>query len=403
MHMKKILIIEDDQILANIYRNKLAVEHYQVEVANNGESGLAVMRSFKPDMILLDLLLPQMPGVDVIKHVRSEKDFAGLPVVVLSNTYLTNLIQDAWKAGASKCLSKASCTPKEIVDIARQTIGVADNGAGPVQAALAGAASNGKAHSIAADAKADAEFQAELRRAFVDSLPATLNTLRGALMNLSRAPDDVQRLKLIYELHRRVHALAGNAGISGLFLIAQMASALEALLKELYEKPKNINASTMRTVAAGVDFLGFLFQKGIEPDKQEISHANILVVDDEPISQRAIVYALEKAQLTSVGVDNPAHALALIADTSFDLVFLDVDMPEMNGFELCSKIRQTPHHQKTPVLFVTALSDFDSRTNSTMAGGSDFIGKPFLFIELTVKALIHVLRGKLTPKTAKTT
>ncbi len=393
--MKKILIIEDDQILANIYRNKLAVEHYQVEVAHNGESGLALMRSFLPDMILLDLLLPQMPGIDVIKHVRSEKDFASLPVVVLSNTYLTNLIQDAWKAGASKCLSKASCTPREIVDIARQTIGAADNGA-----ALAAAATNGKVHHIASNAQADAEFQAELRKAFTNSLPATLNTLRGALVNLSRAPDDVQRLKLIYELHRRVHALSGNAGISGLFLIAQMASALEALLKELYEKPKSINASTMRTVAAGVDFLGFLFQRGIDPGKQEISHANILVVDDEPISRRAIVYALEKAQLTSTGVDNATHALGLIADTLFDLVFLDVDMPEMNGFELCSKVRQMPHHQKTPVLFVTGLSDFESRTNSTMAGGSDFIAKPFLFIELTVKALMHVQRGRLTSKMA---
>ena len=398
--MKKILIIEDDQILANIYRNKLAVEHYQVEVANSGEGGLAIMRSFKPDMILLDLLLPQMPGVDVIRQVRSEKDFAGLPIVVLSNTYLTNLIQDAWKAGASKCLSKASCTPKEIVDIARQTIGVAEPASAPVQAALAGAASNGKAHVIASDVKADAEFQAELRQAFVESLPATLNTLRGALVNLSRAPDDVQRLKLIYELHRRVHALSGNAGIAGLFLIAQMASALEALLKELYEKPKSVNASTLRTVAAAVDFLGFLFQRAVAPENQEISQANILVVDDEPISRRAIVYSLEKAQLTSTGVENPNHALELLADGFFDLIFLDIDMPEMNGFELCSKIRRMPQHQKTPVLFVTALSDFDSRTNSTMAGGNDFIAKPFLFIELTVKSLMHVLRGKLTPRMA---
>ena len=68
----------------------------------------------------------------------------------------------------------------------------------------------------------------------------------------------------------------------------------------------------------------------------------------------------------------------------------------MNGFELCTKIRALPQHKKTPVVFVTSLTDFDSRTNSTMAGGNDFIGKPFLFIELTVTSLIHVLRKKLT-------
>jgi DNA-binding response OmpR family regulator len=396
--MKKILIIEDDQILGNIYRNKLQVEHYQVEVASNGESGLALMRSFKPNMILLDLVLPQMSGIDVIKHIRSETDFAGVPIVVLSNTYLTNLIQDAWKAGATKCLSKASCSPKDIVDIARQTTNpgnVAPGGPPPGEAKAPA-----KAPIISADPQADKEFQEDLRKQFVESLPATLTTLRAALLNLSRAADEVLRLKQIYELHRRVHALSGNAGIAGLFLIAQMGAALEALLKELYEKPKSINASTLRTVAAAVDFLGYLFQNALSPEKQDVGGANILVVDDEPISRRAIIYALEKAQLPSTGVDDPSQALNLLTDGYFDLVFLDVDMPVMNGFELCSKLRQMPQHKKTPVLFVTALSDFDSRTSSTMAGGNDFIAKLFLFIELTVKALIHVLRGKMTGKPA---
>jgi CheY-like chemotaxis protein len=366
-----------------------------VESATTGESGLALMRTFQPSMILLDLLLPQLSGVDVIKHIRSENDFAKLPVVVLSNTYLTNLIQDAWKAGATKCLSKATCSPKDILEVVRSTVGPNDGvPGGPPAAAPV------RATTIAASMKADADFQEDLRKSFIESLPATLNTLRAGLQAMSRTPDEVNRLKQIYELHRRIHALAGNAGIASLFLIAQMSAALEALLKELYEKPKSINASTLRTVAAAVDFLGYLFQNGTAIDKQEIPSASILVVDDEAISRRAIVYALEKAQLPSTGVDNPAEALKLLTGGNFDLIFLDVDMPEMNGFELCAKIRKMPQYKKTPVLFVTALSDFDSRTNSTMAGGNDFIAKPFLFIELTVKALMHVLRGKLVPKTS---
>ena len=66
--MKKILIIEDDQIIANIYRNKLAVEGYQAEMALDGESGLKSMRTFQPDVIVLDLMLPKMSGVDFIIH-----------------------------------------------------------------------------------------------------------------------------------------------------------------------------------------------------------------------------------------------------------------------------------------------------------------------------------------------
>jgi CheY-like chemotaxis protein len=177
-----------------------------------------------------------------------------------------------------------------------------------------------------------------------------------------------------------------------------MSDAVEALLKELYEKPKGINSSTLRTVAAGVDFLGFLFGGAPSaPEIQEIPASNILVVDDEPISRRAITYALEKAHLQSTSVEDPNVAFKLLEEKNYDLVFLDVDMPGMNGFELCSKLRGLPHHKKTPVVFVTALSDFDSRTSSMMAGGNDFIAKPFLFIELTVKALIYVLRAKLQP------
>jgi CheY-like chemotaxis protein len=246
----------------------------------------------------------------------------------------------------------------------------------------------------------DAEFQADLRETFIENLPATLYALRLTLQGLIKADSEVTQLRQIYDLYRRVHALNGNAGLAGLAHIARMASAFEALLKEIYEKPKNINPSSIRTVASAVDFLGFLFDRCKLPEKPDVAVSKILVVDDEAISRRAIIYALEKAQLKSVNVEEAEKALELLASDNFDLVFLDVDMPGMTGFELCAKLRSLPHHKKTPVVFVTAMNDFENRTNSMMAGGNDFIGKPFLFIELTVKALIYVMRAQYQPKTS---
>ena len=393
--MKKILIIEDDQIVANVYRNKLAVEGYKVEVAVDGESGLRVMRTFQPNAIILDLMLPGISGVDVIKEIRSEPDFAKIPIIVFSNTYLTNIIQDAWRAGANKCLSKSSCTPKDVIEVVRHTIG--DSGAMP-QSRPSTFEAAPAAKSSAQVADNDAKFQDDLRKTFVDNLPATLLALRAGMQTLIKADTDVVRLKQVYELYRQVHTLNGNSGIAGLALVAHMSSAVEALLKEIYEKPKNLNPSTTRTIASAVDFLGLLFEKGTHPERQEIPVSKILVVDDEAISRRAIVYALEKAKLKSVNVDDPLQALQLVTENEFDLIFLDVDMPGMTGYELCAKLRALPQHKKTPVVFVTSLNDFENRTNSTMAGGNDFIGKPFLFIELTVKALIHILKAKLQPR-----
>ncbi len=389
--MKKVLIIEDDQIIANVYRNKFAVEGYQTEAVFDGESGLKTMRTFQPDVMLLDLVLPKMSGVDFIKQVRSETDFARVPIIVFSNTYLTNLIQEAWKAGANKCLSKTNCSPKDILDVVRQTIG--DSGAMP----QASPVPTPTAKPNFTDTEGDTKFLSELRKTFIESQPAILATLRAGLQSLIKANNETAQLKDIHELYRRTHALAGNAGLAGFPHVAQMSSAVEALLKELYEKPKSINTSTLRTVAAAVDFLGYLFERGKQPTSADLPAVNIMVVDDEPISQRAVVYALEKAQLPSTSTADPNAALNLLTEKHFDLVFLDVDMPGMTGFELCTKLRTIPQYKKTPVVFVTALSDFDSRTSSMMAGGNDFIAKPFLFIELTVKALIHVLRAKLQP------
>ncbi len=393
--MKKILIVEDDQIVANIYRNKFAVEGYQVEIAADGQSGYDLCRNFKPDAVLLDLMLPKVSGVDLMKKIRAEPDFEQIPIIVFSNTYLTNLVQEAWKAGATKCLSKANCTPKQVLELVRATL-ASDSKAPAANAAESAGAPSGSPrateHKSSAD---DVEFQAQLRKAFIDGLPGNLAVLRTLLQGLIKADSQMARVKQIHDMYRRIHALTGNAGLSGMIQIAQVADALEALLKELYEKPNNINASTLRTVASCIDFLALLFEHGAFAEVADNQTANILVVDDEAISRRAVTYALEKAKLKSMNVEDPQLAFKLLSENHFDLIFLDVDMPGMTGFELCTKLRALPAYKKTSVVFVTGLNDFESRAQSMMSGGNDLIAKPFLFIELAVKALIYVLRPKL--------
>src|SRR5439155_10287407 len=250
----------------------------------------------------------------------------------------------------------------------------------------------------AVDSSGDEEFQNELLTSFMQSGAETLNALRKALQDFTKAQPETNRPPPLLELYRRVHALTGSAGIAGLHNIAQMAAALEVLLKELYAKPKNINASTLRTVAHSIDFIGELFNRGAEPDSLAAKEVSILVVDDEILSRRAITYALEKANLKSCSVEEPQVALNSATETTYDLIFLDVQMPGMDGFELCTKIRSMPTNKTTPVIFVTSLTDFKSRARSSLSGGTDLIAKPFMFIELSVKALTYVLRGRLTRK-----
>ena len=440
--MNKILIIEDDPIVARIYRTRLEKEGYTVEICEDGQSGFYRIHEFHPQGVLLDLMLPKMNGVEILKKIRAQGQFAQIPVIVFTNAYVPNMIQEAFAAGASQVFNKATLSPRQILDSLDQLLNGGAKSAAEVGAPLPqnqpsttppridplAALSEGSFHSAPLEYQGsppppraylpdaeltrptahpnpkvpapalsvhadDAEFQAELYQAFSDAKADTIRTLRKHLSGFTKAPDDASRMPHLLDLYRKVHSLTGSAGIAGYTAISQLTAAVEVLLKELNEKPKNINASTLRTVSSSIDFIGDLF-KIDEPQPEPPTSASILVVDDEILSRRAITYALEKASLKSVSIEDPLVAFKLATDNPYDLIFLDVQMPGMDGFELCKKIRLLPTNKHTPVIFVTSLTDFKSRARSSLSGGTDLIAKPFMFIELTVKALTHVIRGR---------
>ncbi|HEY2952110.1 MAG TPA: response regulator, partial [Verrucomicrobiae bacterium] len=321
----------------------------------------------------------------------------------LSNAYMSSLVQEAWKAGANYCMIKANCTPRQLLDIVNKTM-VATPLASPVPKAKpppepapvsSGPAATSAPARGAAHGQDDAAFQAELRQTFLASAPADIAQMRSQLQSFIKTEGDTARLPKLFTLYRKVHSLTSNSAVAAVVSVAKMSSALEALLKELYEKPKNLNASTLRTLAHTIDFLSVLLEHSGAAEPENLPPPNIMVVDDEAISRRAVIYALEKAHLKCVSVEDPNVALNMLAENQFNLIFLDVDMPGMNGFELCTKLRALPAHSKTPVVFVTGLTDFESRARSTLSGGNDLIAKPFLFMELAVKALNFILKGQL--------
>ncbi|MFM1944803.1 MAG: hypothetical protein RI897_3785 [Verrucomicrobiota bacterium] len=394
--MNKVLIIEDDQIVGTIYRRKFNGEGFEVELAADGEAGLQAVKTFQPDAVVLDLMLPKLNGVEVLKHIRANQTTAALPVVVLSNAYLSNLLRDAHDAGANQCLIKASASPKQVVDAIRRALRGETTSPTETPTPTPTAA---EPQTEDTEFIAEQTFEADLKTAFRNNSAETLSQLRLLLQNFIKAEGEPNRLAALFALYRIVHSVTGNAGVAGLNTVSRLSSALEALLKELYEKPKNITASTTRTTAQTIDFLGQLFNQTSEVKNHVVSSPKILVVDDEPISRRAVAYALEKAQIPCSTLDSPVKALEQLEKQRFDLIFLDVDMPELTGFDVCTRVRAGTTNKKTPVIFVTGLTDFESRARSTLSGGNDLIAKPFLFMELAVKAITQILRAHSAPAT----
>jgi DNA-binding response OmpR family regulator len=120
-------------------------------------------------------------------------------------------------------------------------------------------------------------------------------------------------------------------------------------------------------------------------------------VDDDTIARGMVCAALAKAGLNAISLSDSLVAERRLEAESFDLIFLDVEMPDQTGLQLCVKIRQMPTNGVTPVVFVTSHSDFGCRAQSTLSGGNDFIAKPFLVAELAIKALTHLFTKNLRP------
>jgi CheY-like chemotaxis protein len=241
---------------------------------------------------------------------------------------------------------------------------------------------------------ATSAFRLEIRQEFLKRVPQIQLDLRERVSALVRSKSTTEQLALLQGFGTSISSLVGLAGVTGFSRIAHLAGAMEALVKDLQKKPRQMTSSVLRTIAHASDCLNALF-RDIHQGAQEIPQSLlILAVDDEPISRRTISVALAKASLRCICVEEPKMALTLLRENQFDLIFLDAEMPEMNGFELCAELRKTATNKAAPVIFVTSLTNFEVRAQSSLAGANDLIAKPFLMMELAVKSLTYLLRPK---------
>lgn len=113
---KKILIIEDDKFLMELISKKLTQEGYDISEATDGEEGIKKAQEEKPNLVLLDLILPGMNGFEVLSKIKEDPLLSKTPVIVISNLGQEEDVEKGFKLGATDYLIKAHFTPKEIVE-----------------------------------------------------------------------------------------------------------------------------------------------------------------------------------------------------------------------------------------------------------------------------------------------
>jgi DNA-binding response OmpR family regulator len=109
-----VLLIEDDQQFLDMYRMRLERDGYRVHTATDGEQGLAMAASVRPDIVFLDVRLPTVDGFEVLHRLRADQATAGVPVVILSNYDEKEMVDRGLKLGALEFLVKAHTTPVDL-------------------------------------------------------------------------------------------------------------------------------------------------------------------------------------------------------------------------------------------------------------------------------------------------
>lgn len=120
--MKKILLVEDDPFLIDIYTTKFKEAGFSVEVASDGEEGLRKLNEEKFDLLVLDIVLPQIDGWEILRKIKNHPPAGGLKIVVLSNLGQKGEVEKGLKLGATKYLIKAHYTPSQVVDEIKEVL-----------------------------------------------------------------------------------------------------------------------------------------------------------------------------------------------------------------------------------------------------------------------------------------
>ena len=399
------LVVDDDWISRKPMSLALSKVFSAPDLVPDGAAALVKLAEKTYDVIFLDVQMPGIDGFELCVKIRETALNAKTPVIFVSVQSDFNARARSTLSGGNDLMAKPFLTfeitvkaftyamqgrlhghseklrepGRDLLDPLLRTFAEPER-----PAAKVGLAPLMAAASVVTE---------EMTAAFLSRVRNHVEPLQSLGRKLTQSPDEVTRQGLLVDGFLRLNSLVANTGGEMNHPAYQLVVALEGLFRKLLDSTKNSSASTLTTIAAAVDLLPDLCAAGLKTSGQ--SPVELLVVDDDLVARRVLVGALQKTFLRPESVESGEAALALAAEKTYDVIFLDVIMPGLDGFETCLKIRGTLPNRTTPVVFVTSQNDAHAREQMTRTGGNDLLGKPFLTPEITVKALTFVVRGRL--------
>ena len=404
MKGKTILVVEDNELNMKLVRALLHKDSYRVLEAGNAEQGLVLAREAKPDLILMDIQLPGMDGLSAVRILKKEPLLRNTPIVALTSYAMDGDGEKAKEAGCDGYLTKPVNT-RNFSDTVRRLL---QDGLPSSSRNLEGQPLRKKI--LIAD---DQPLNLKLLEAQLPSHQYEVFCAHNGEECLEKVTKDHPDLILLdimmpgmdgYEVTRKLKRDPEFQGIPIILVTAlgerkDKLKGLEAGADEFLNKPvhkaellgrirsliffKQLREQFIARTQAGESYrdpMGHKDSTGSPSGKHRV-----LIVEDDSQDVRLIQLYLQDLPLETEVATSAEAALASLENRDVDLLLLDVLLPGMDGFELCRRLKKDPRTRNTQVLFITCLSDLESKAKSFETGGDDLLIKPINGYEFHIR------------------
>lgn len=321
--MPRLLLVEDELVNRDLFRRRLERKGHTVVPAEGGLSAVALTQSEKPDLVLMDLGLPDIDGWEAMRRIKADPTTAMIPIIVLSAHATTEAREKAFTAGCEEFETK----PVNWDVLFKK-----------IDEALARAKAKAALHATAID-------EIDLGAALLDPDPARTDVIRGprpAQPSAAPAPPaDAPTTK--------TPALpAAPAGVSTV---------------ELPAFPKYTAPPAP--------------PKAEDKEVCEVRPKRILVVEDNDANRVMLCRRLNKHGYVTVEAADGRQALDTLARQPFDLVLCDIMMPGVDGYTVLKEMKADPDLATTPIIMISALDEMESIVRCIEMGAEDYLQKPY--------------------------
>lgn len=299
---KKILLVDDDAVVARVYSNLFQKAGLEFDSATSAEESLAKLREFGPDIVLLDVFMPKVNGVELLKKIRASQVYRNLPVVVFSTSGSSRYVDAAWREGATRFLAKDHFEPSQIVDVIQKVLEETE-------------AARKKPEVLDEEQPGESPVKAAF-----EALPALQKNLRDHWHVFANAECESRSSK-IHDVLTSVRELKSNAEVTGVSMMLQMSVALEAFFDELRLRPFSLTDSALRTGGQAIDFMMALCDYAGDLAK-EPPVPGLLFLAHPKLTSMELIIPLRRSQITIVSANDTTFALELggAEPVPFDLV-----------------------------------------------------------------------------------